>query len=105
MNRRDLLVAGGASLAYAAVANPAIDAEGNIFVTFSGSRGQKVPVSVYKIDSDFNGRHRQDGGSPGEKPSHSRLGTIFQFESKGVFLAEPSPDGALQTLLKILSNV
>jgi sugar lactone lactonase YvrE len=33
------------------VANPAIDAEGNIFSTFSGSRGQKVPVSVFKITS------------------------------------------------------
>jgi sugar lactone lactonase YvrE len=32
------------------VANPAVDAAGNIFSTFSGSRGQKVPVSVYKID-------------------------------------------------------
>jgi sugar lactone lactonase YvrE len=32
------------------VANPALDAAGNIFTTFSGSRGQKVPVSVYKID-------------------------------------------------------
>jgi sugar lactone lactonase YvrE len=31
------------------VANPAIDAEGNLYVTLSGSRGQKVPVSVYKI--------------------------------------------------------
>jgi sugar lactone lactonase YvrE len=35
------------------VANPALDAEGNIFVTFSGSRGQKVPVSVYKIDTNY----------------------------------------------------
>jgi sugar lactone lactonase YvrE len=34
------------------VANPAVDAGGNIYTTFSGSRGQKVPVSVYKIDSD-----------------------------------------------------
>jgi len=32
------------------VANPALDAAGNIFTTFSGGRGQKVPVSVYKID-------------------------------------------------------
>jgi sugar lactone lactonase YvrE len=31
------------------VANPAIDAAGNLYVTLSGSRGQKVPVSVYKI--------------------------------------------------------
>ena len=32
------------------VANPAVDAAGNIFSCFSGSRGQKVPVSVFKID-------------------------------------------------------
>jgi sugar lactone lactonase YvrE len=31
------------------VANPAIDTAGNLYVTLSGSRGQKVPVSVYKI--------------------------------------------------------
>jgi len=31
------------------VANPAVDAEGNVYVTFSGQRGQKVPVSLYKI--------------------------------------------------------
>jgi sugar lactone lactonase YvrE len=32
------------------VANPALDPNGNIFTTFSGTRGQKVPTSVYKID-------------------------------------------------------
>ncbi len=32
------------------VANPAIDAEGNVYTTFSGSRGQKTPVSVFKIN-------------------------------------------------------
>ena len=35
------------------VANPALDAEGNIYVSFSGSRGQKVPVSIYKIDTNY----------------------------------------------------
>jgi hypothetical protein len=35
------------------VANPAVDSEGNIFSTFSGSRGQKSPVSIYKVDSNF----------------------------------------------------
>jgi len=34
------------------VANPAVDAAGNIFSTFSGSRGQKVPVSVFKVDNN-----------------------------------------------------
>jgi hypothetical protein len=36
------------------VANPALDAEGNIYVTFSGSRGQKVPVAIFKIDTNYN---------------------------------------------------
>lgn len=36
------------------VSNPALDAEGNIYVTFSGSRGQKVPVSIYRIDTNYN---------------------------------------------------
>src|SRR5689334_7360595 len=35
------------------VTNPAIDAEGNIYVTFSGSRGQQVPVSLFKIDTNY----------------------------------------------------
>jgi sugar lactone lactonase YvrE len=35
------------------VANPALDPEGNIYVTFSGTRGQKVPVSIYKIDTNY----------------------------------------------------
>ena len=35
------------------VTNPALDPEGNIYVTFSGSRGQKVPVSIFKIDTSY----------------------------------------------------
>ena len=35
------------------VANPAVDADGNIYVTFSGQRGQKVPVSLYKITANY----------------------------------------------------
>ena len=35
------------------VANPAIDAHGDIYVTFSGSRGQKVPIAIYRIDNNY----------------------------------------------------
>ena len=35
------------------VTSPAVDSFGNIFTTFSGSRGQKVPVAVYKVDLNF----------------------------------------------------
>lgn len=36
------------------VANPAVDDQGNIYSTFSGSRGQKSPVSIYKVDTNFS---------------------------------------------------
>lgn len=36
------------------VANPAVDAAGNVFTTFSGSRGQKTPVSVVKVDLNYH---------------------------------------------------
>jgi sugar lactone lactonase YvrE len=34
------------------VANPALDSQGNIFTTISGTRGQKVATSVFRIDSN-----------------------------------------------------
>ena len=36
------------------VANPAVDFEGNTYVTFSGPRGQRVPVSLYKVTANFS---------------------------------------------------
>jgi sugar lactone lactonase YvrE len=38
------------------VANPAVDRDGNVYSTFSGSRGQKSPVSIYKIDTNYNSK-------------------------------------------------
>ena len=35
------------------VSNPAVDSNGNIYVTFSGPRGQRVPVSLYKIGPSY----------------------------------------------------
>jgi sugar lactone lactonase YvrE len=35
------------------VGNPAVDALGDIYVTFSGSRGQKVPIAIYRIDANY----------------------------------------------------
>jgi sugar lactone lactonase YvrE len=36
------------------VANPAVDSFGNIYSTFSGQRGQKTPVSIYRIDTNYD---------------------------------------------------
>src|SRR5271169_3679695 len=38
------------------VTNPALDAQGNLYVTFSGSRGQKVPVAIFKIDTNYTAK-------------------------------------------------
>jgi hypothetical protein len=38
------------------VTNPALDAQGNIYATFSGSRGQKVPVAIFKIDTNYTAK-------------------------------------------------
>jgi hypothetical protein len=38
------------------VANPAVDADGNVYATVSGARGQSVPVSIFSIARDFQVR-------------------------------------------------
>ena len=38
------------------VSNPAVDPSGAVFATFSGPRGQAVPVSVFRIERDFQMR-------------------------------------------------
>lgn len=38
------------------VSNPAVDADGVVFATVSGPRGQQVPVSVFRIERDFQMR-------------------------------------------------
>jgi sugar lactone lactonase YvrE len=53
-NGRELKIAQPVAESLHPVANPAIDQEGNIYVTYSGGRGQKVPVAIYKIDTNYN---------------------------------------------------
>jgi glucose/arabinose dehydrogenase len=38
------------------VANPAVDADGTVYATVSGARGQSVPVSIFSIARDFEVR-------------------------------------------------
>jgi len=68
------------------VANPAIDSFGNIYTTFSGSRGQKVPVAVYKIDLNFN-----------MKPFINELmnATSLIFDAQGVLYISSRYDGVV----------
>ncbi|WP_254062396.1 gluconolaconase [Acidobacterium sp. S8] len=51
-NAVKMLIAGMIATDVHIVANPAVDIEGNIYATLSGTRGQSTPVSVYRIGSD-----------------------------------------------------
>jgi IPT/TIG domain len=66
------------------VGNPAVDNEGNIYSTFSGSRGQKSPVSIYKIDTSYN-----------SKPFVTDLmnPTGLAFDREGILYASSRYDG------------
>lgn len=68
------------------VANPAVDADGNIFTTFSGSRGQKTPVSIYKIDLNY-----------GVKPFLSEImnATALAFDREGLLHISSRYDGVI----------
>jgi sugar lactone lactonase YvrE len=68
------------------VTNPAVDAEGNIYVTFSGSRGQKVPVAIFKIDTNY-----------GVKPFVEEMmnATAIAFDAQGQMYVSSRHDGAV----------
>jgi sugar lactone lactonase YvrE len=51
-NSVDLSVATLLATGVHAVSSPAVDREGNIYLTFSGTRGQETPVSVFRIERD-----------------------------------------------------
>ena len=68
------------------VANPVVDRYGNIYTTFSGSPGQKTPVSIYKIDAN----HRP-------KPLATDLmnATGLALDQEGVLYASSRHDGTV----------
>src|ERR1017187_1723168 len=82
------------------VANPAVDNFGNIYTTFSGSRGQKVPVAVYKIDLNL-----------ALKPFIAEMmnATALAFDDRGVlyissrydgFVHQASPTGSMSVYVE-----
>lgn len=68
------------------VTNPALDAEGNLYVPFSGSRGQKVPVAIFKIDTNY-----------AVKPFVSEMmnATAIAFDREGQMYVSSRHDGAV----------
>lgn len=68
------------------VSNPVVDRYGNVYTTFSGSPGQKTPVSIYKIDANHKA-----------KPLVSDLmnATGLALDPEGVLYASSRHDGVV----------
>jgi sugar lactone lactonase YvrE len=66
------------------VASPAVDRQGNLYTTFSGSRGQKTPVAVYKIDLNY---------TPKPFINDMMNATGLTFDSEGILYVSSRYDG------------
>jgi len=75
------------------VANPAVDAEGNTYVTFSGPRGQRVPVSLYKITANFNVKPFVTSLTNPSGLALDRAGNLFVSCRNDGTIHRVSPDG------------
>ena len=69
------------------VANPAVDSDGNVFTTQSGTRGKKTPVSVYKI--------AHDGGSVSTFLTGITNPTGLLFQPDGTLLVSSRHEGTV----------
>ncbi len=83
------------------VGNPAVDGDGVVFAMYSGARGQEVPVSVFRVERDFQMRPFARGllnatglafGPGGDLYVSSRSeGTVYRVDQSG--LATPFAEG------------
>ena len=82
------------------VANPAVDAEGNTYVTFSGPRGQRVPVSLYKITSNFSVKPFVTSLINPSGLALDRSGNLFVSCRNDGTIHRVSPDGRVEQWLE-----
>src|ERR1700756_5405943 len=79
------------------VTNPALDGEGNIYATFSGSRGQKVPVSIYKIDTNYSAKPFLADLMNATASALDRSGQMYVSSRHGGRLRRVAPNGTMST--------
>ncbi len=82
------------------VANPAIDAFGNIYTTFSGSRGQKVPVAVYRIDLNFNMKPFINELMNATAMAFDRQGMLYISSRYDGFVYQVTPNGNMSVYVE-----
>jgi sugar lactone lactonase YvrE len=76
------------------VSNPAIDAAGSVYATFSGPRGQSVPISVIRIDQDQEMKPFARGIMNATGLAFDRKGNLYVSSRHEGTVYRVSPDGA-----------
>jgi hypothetical protein len=79
------------------VTNPALDREGNIYATFSGSRGQKVPVSIFKIDTNYAVKPFLSDLMNATAIAFDREGQMYVSSRHDEAVYKVAPNGAMST--------
>jgi sugar lactone lactonase YvrE len=79
------------------VTNPALDREGNLYVTFSGSRGQKVPVSIFKIDTNYNVKPFLSDMMNATAIAFDREGQLYVSSRHDEAVYKVAPNGTMST--------
>ena len=82
------------------VGNPAVDSLGNVFVTFSGSRGQKTPVSVYKVDLNYQSRPFVSDIMNATGLAFDREGTLYISSRYDGIIYQATPVGSVSTYVE-----
>jgi hypothetical protein len=79
------------------VTNPALDPEGNLFVTFSGSRGQKVPVAIFKIDTNYKVSPFLNDMMNATAIAFDRAGKMYVSSRNDEAVYQVAPNGTVST--------
>lgn len=82
------------------VGNPAVDSLGNVFVTFSGSRGQKTPVSVFKVDLNDQSRPFVSDIMNATGLAFDREGTLYISSRYDGIVYQATPQGSVSTYVE-----
>src|SRR5438477_4746969 len=77
------------------VGNPAVDSFGNIYATVSGSRGQKTPVSVYKIDLNYASKPFVSDVMNATGLAFDRAGTLYISSRQDGIIYQATPSGSV----------
>jgi sugar lactone lactonase YvrE len=76
------------------VSNPVADAHGNVFVAFSGERGQQVPTSVFRIDPEFQVHSHVTGILNATGLAMDAAGNLYVSSRQEGTVYRVTPDGA-----------